>query len=220
MTRLFAALKAKHWALLDGSLLPARLMVKSYYKNNEMIFNYYYYRGDIDIKDNWKNAKIWKEVYEELAATALRTKDPIDIGLADFVGWPIINNNLITNYKYKDRLSLYALCYGKEFAAMVFNEIKQTKIVESVEAAAVLNDYWKEWKWQGGHVMLKWMMNRLADTFGPIIIKKPLVRTGKKPYFKARDAEGMWLDFYYGDERAYDELYDGIKTQWESISDK
>lgn len=225
MTTMWEALVAKHWLLRNEEAYPAKFMFKSYYKNKEMIFNYYYYRGDSDTKyGHWslREGRAWKEYYEQAAALAQRTKDPLDIGIADFIGWPIINNNLITNYTPKDRWALYTICYDHKYAQGVLDNIKRYKTIDSsnIEMAAVLyekRNYW-EWNWRatvyGQDIGLGWRTKKLSDTYGPTIIKKPFIRTDDKPPInKAQEAWGMWEDIYYGDDTKYKEMYDGIKTQ-------
>lgn len=212
MTTLFEALKAKSWLLSNDEARPAKLMMKSYYKNNEMIFNYYYYRGDSDTKFNhWSlsQGRAWKTFYEEAATKAKRTQDALDIAIADFVAWPIINNNLITDYTPQERLNLFIICYGTTYTRNTIESIRQTNEVHTVEMTAVLHEKRTatSWKWKNKNPLLDLYLFKLADTYGPVVIKKPFVRTDNKPlYTKAKEAWGIWEDLYYGDESRYNEV--------------
>lgn len=214
MDPMWDALVAKHSMLRQNEAFPAKFMFKSYYKNKEMIFNYYYYRGDSETKYNHSDlteGRVWKKYYEEAAALAQRTQDPLDIGIADFIGWPIINNNLITNYTPKDRWALYTTCYGHRYAQGRLDELKRTRKIDYhiIELAAVFHERRRDWEWKWPSHGLDWRTDKLANTYGPTIIKRPFVRTDEKPPInKAQEAWGTWEELYYGDDTHYKRLYE------------
>jgi len=114
MPTIIEAEVAKAATLRTGKLWTARLVTKQFYTEQEdksvvVTTNSYYRTGAYRISDRDPNTNVWAEAYNNALTKAEKSGDPIDQGIADMLGWPIMNNNWINHYTQRERRELVTM---------------------------------------------------------------------------------------------------------------